>query len=77
MHDATELKEALCEIGRRIYEHGYVAADFFTCGAADPARATGLLVQAFRAERVETLRVLRGQLGRDRLVELAQQKRNA
>jgi L-fuculose-phosphate aldolase len=27
MHDVQQLKEALCEIGRRVYERGYVAAN--------------------------------------------------
>ena len=27
MHDIQELREALCEIGRRVYERGYVAAN--------------------------------------------------
>lgn len=41
-------------------EERYVAADIFTCGACDPARAAEVLAGRLRAQRVDALTVDRG-----------------
>jgi S-adenosylmethionine decarboxylase len=45
-------------------EHGYVAADVFTCGeTADPLEAVEVLRTAFQAECVELRQIVRGTQG--------------
>jgi S-adenosylmethionine decarboxylase proenzyme len=41
-------------------EHGYAAADFYTCGASDPARAVEVLAACLEAQRVDVMAVDRG-----------------
>lgn len=48
-------------------EHGYAAADFFTCGACTPERAVEVLVEAFGASHHDVLVVDRGQHARPSL----------
>ena len=41
-------------------EHGYAAADFFTCGECDPEEARRVLTRGLRAQRSEVMHVMRG-----------------
>ncbi|MDB4987853.1 MAG: S-adenosylmethionine decarboxylase proenzyme [Myxococcaceae bacterium] len=43
-------------------EHGYAAVDLYTCGEADVALAVPVLTEALKAQRVDQLRVERGDL---------------
>lgn len=58
-------------------ERRYAAADLYSCGAADPERALPLLAAAFGAERLELLRVQRGQLTAQEALAMAPVVRKA
>lgn len=53
-------------------EHGYVAADIFTCGTrAVPRKACEYLIEAFQSDRHEMKKVIRGVESEDRVIPSA------